>query len=58
MKQLKTDSDEMTREIQKKLSVFDKVGIASRDRFDEAPSKLHPQHLMPDFQSIIAWLLE
>ncbi len=55
MKPDDTDLDEMTKEVQKMLSVFEKVGIASRDRFEEAPSKLHPRGLMPDFQSIIAY---
>jgi len=42
-------------EIISKLSIYDKAGIASRDRFAKAPVKYHPQNIMPEFQSIIAF---
>lgn len=37
------------------MSAFTGVGIASRDRFSDAPLDYHPQRLMSDFESIIAY---
>lgn len=46
----------MTQKIKEVLNEhgIDLVGIASRDRFNDAPLEYHPRNLMPDFESIIA----
>lgn len=43
----------MTAEILKMLSVYEKVGIATRGRLDDVPPDRHPANIMPNFRSII-----
>lgn len=47
--------EEITCSIKKMLDIFDKVGIAPRERFNEAPEKYHPKNLLEDFQSVIVF---
>lgn len=46
---------ELTGEIKAKLAIFHRVGVASADRFADAPLEYHPQNLLNDFQSIIGY---
>jgi len=48
-----SDSVGMADEILGLLSIYDKAGIASRDRLEDAPAQVHPRNLMPDFRSVI-----
>ncbi len=43
----------MTAEILKMLSVYERVGIAARERLDDVPLDHHPSNIMPSFRSII-----
>ncbi len=45
----------MASDILEILSIYTKAGIASRDRFLDAPLDYHPQNLMSDFESIIVF---
>jgi len=49
------DPATMTADLLEILSVYTKTGIASRGRFTDAPPDYHPQNLMSDFESIIAF---
>lgn len=58
MKRSKSDKEDpvvMSEQILKFLSVYTMAGIASRNRFSDAPPEYHPRNLMPDFKSIIAF---
>jgi len=46
---------EITSEILYELSVFDRVGVATRERFGNAPPEHHPKFKMLNFRSIIAY---
>jgi epoxyqueuosine reductase QueG len=45
----------MAADIKRLMAAFDAVGIASRERFDDAPEQFHPRHLMPGFKSAIVF---
>lgn len=46
---------EMTIKIKSLLSIFDKVGIATKKEVMDSPSRYHPKNLLPDFESIIVF---
>ncbi len=45
----------MKKKIKDSLSIFDKVGVASADRFDDLEYERHPRKRMDDFKSIIVF---
>ncbi len=47
---------DITSEILAELSVFDSVGVATRERFESAPPEHHPSLVMENFQSIIVYV--
>ncbi len=49
------DQINMEIDLHKFLSVYTTVGIASRDRFEDAPHDFHPKNIIADFESIIAF---
>lgn len=46
---------EITIKIKSLLSIFDKVGIATKNEVLDAPIKYHPRNLLPEFESIIVF---
>ncbi len=46
---------DITEGVLERLRPLGLVGIASRDRFVDAPAQFHPARIMPDFQSVIAF---
>ena len=42
----------MTAEILEMLSVYERVGIAIRERLDDVPLDRHPSNIMPNFRSV------
>ncbi|WP_432667447.1 hypothetical protein R9X47_13755 [Wukongibacter baidiensis] len=46
---------EITEKIKSMLSIFDKVGIATKERFENAPEKYHPKNLLKGFESAIVF---
>lgn len=52
-KYIEAHAIQMADEILAILAVYDKAGIASRDRLEDAPRLYHPRNIMPNFQSII-----
>lgn len=53
---MQVSSEEMTMNIKKMLNIFDRVGIATKDRFINAPPAYHPQKLLKGFESIIVFV--
>jgi len=47
------ETETMTGDVLRILSVYDGTGIASRDRLEDAPAEFHPRNIMPEFQSIV-----
>lgn len=47
------ETETITGDVLHVLSVYDRTGIASRERLEDAPAEFHPRNIMPDFQSII-----
>jgi epoxyqueuosine reductase QueG len=52
---IKNTLQELTNQIKQKLTIFDKVGIASKDALDMAPDKYHPGNILGTYQSVIVF---
>ncbi len=46
---------EMTEKIKAMLNIFDKVGIATKERFENTPEEYHPKNLLKGFEAIIVF---
>lgn len=49
------NNKEMTEKIKSMLNIFDKVGIATKERFDNNPENHHPKSLFEGVESIIVF---
>ena len=49
------NNKEITQKIKVMLNIFDKVGIASKERFENVSAKYHPKNLLERFESIIVF---
>lgn len=49
------NNKEMTEKIKAMLNIFDKVGIATKERFENIPEKYHPKNLLEGFETIIVF---
>ncbi len=49
------NNKEMTEKIKAMLNIFDVVGVATKDRFKNAPEEYHPKNLLEGFTSAIVF---
>ncbi|WP_105614672.1 hypothetical protein [Vallitalea okinawensis] len=46
---------EMTDQIKVMLDLFDRVGVATKERFENAPKEYHPNNILEGFESVIVF---
>ncbi|MBZ4687788.1 MAG: (Fe-S)-binding protein [Clostridiales bacterium] len=49
------NNKEMTEKIKAMLNIFDRVGVATKERFENTPEEYHPKNLLEGFESIIVY---
>lgn len=47
------ESSLMSQEVLRRLSIYEKAGIVSRENLADVPEEFQPRNIMPDFKSII-----